>query len=203
MGVSCLRHVDDCGLVSTDGAEAYKMTESDLAENPTETAESGETQDLGGEEVDALFDEVAGVEEFFPGSKWIGEVFPGDRLPPWAAEIMANDPDLPEEWWETESFQLAASGVGVPSRPLALPLISEQEALSLRHWAAVAEDVLSGLIPVDDSSEFGSIEIGLRGAHRVARCVEAHQKILAARKAGEMARRTAQLMRPAKSREAR
>ena len=165
--------------------------------------ESGTMSPKG--DIKVPLDEIAAVEEFFPGSKWIGEVFPGDTLPPWAAEIMASDPDLPQAWWDTEGFQLTASGVGIPERPPAIPpMVNEQEERNLRHWAAIAENILSGLIPVDlKSSEFGSLEIGLRGAHRIARCVEAHQKILDARKADELEKRTARLLRLPKPVEAR
>jgi len=105
---------------------------------------------------------------------------PGDQLPPWVVEVLSSFPDLPQEWWESEDFQLAAAGLGITGRPVPQPEIAisrQDEALLGQWWGFMAADILSGLEPLTPSSRLGSIEIGLRSCSYLPDCAAAYRKI--------------------------
>ena len=96
---------------------------------------------------------------------------PGDYLPPWAAECLGSSPDLPDDWWANEDFRLSAAGAGYHHRPPRRPAVPEDP--TTQGWESIAREVISGRIKVSNSSEFRSIEIGIRACPTSLICRQA------------------------------
>lgn len=96
---------------------------------------------------------------------------PWDYLPPWAAECLGSWPDLPDTWWANEDFQLSAAGAGYHHRPPRRPAVADDP--TTQGWEAIAREVISGRIKVSNSSEFRSIEIGIRACPTSRICRQA------------------------------
>lgn len=184
-------------MPSREGLEPNGLTHDGLDfEGPAEIRAGGSEacggQDLGrrGSAIHGVTD--AEIEEVFGPECNFYLVRPGDRIPPWIAQSMASDPFLPQIWWNDESFELAANGVGIYRRPDPPRTRSPEE--SGAGYEAHARAILV-TDPDDlmlDSSELESIEIGLRGFAGVNQtCARAWDKIRQAREARDAKRKAA------------